>query len=279
MRFQPLIGAFFIFCAAAWQPVGAQAKKSTAPAKARSSKVAAPKRIASASPNSQSTSSESVEVVNPGVFLLRDPLIQAELQLTAAQRVDAAALASEFNESIWRFRDASIESDVARKEARLVNALVDPRLDQLLNTRQRERLTGIILQIQGTSALSYSSTAQKLSLSSEQQEKISKLSAGAKTSLDQLKEQATGSKNVADLNRQAEKLQTALQRDLQAVLTKSQLDRWIELRGSAFDVSKLQPLTAQAPELRGVNDWINSEPLTLEAQRGKVVVLHFWTFG
>lgn len=274
MKFRLLIGAFFILCAAAWDTVAAQAKKSSAAAKTKSSKVAAAKRPAAANP-----SSESVEVVNPGVFLLRDPLVQAELQMSAAQKVDAAALASEFNESIWRFRDASIESDVARKEARIVNAFVDPRLDQLLNSSQRERLAGIILQTQGTSALSYSSTAEKLALSADQQAKISKLSAAAKTSLDKLKEQATGSTNVADLNRQAEKVQAALERDLQAVLTKSQLDRWLEFRGSPFDMSKLQPLTARAPELRGVNEWINSEPLTLEAHRGKVVALHFWTFG
>jgi len=35
----------------------------------------------------------------------------------------------------------------------------------------------------------------------------------------------------------------------------------------------------QAPEPTGISRWINSEPLTLESQRGKVVVLHFWTFG
>lgn len=34
-----------------------------------------------------------------------------------------------------------------------------------------------------------------------------------------------------------------------------------------------------APELRGITDWINSEPLTLAELRGKVVLVHFWTFG
>lgn len=34
-----------------------------------------------------------------------------------------------------------------------------------------------------------------------------------------------------------------------------------------------------APEPVGITRWINSDPLTLESQRGKVVVLHFWTFG
>ena len=35
----------------------------------------------------------------------------------------------------------------------------------------------------------------------------------------------------------------------------------------------------RAPEVRGITAWINSEPLTLSALRGKVVLVHFWTFG
>ena len=34
-----------------------------------------------------------------------------------------------------------------------------------------------------------------------------------------------------------------------------------------------------APEVRGITDWINSEPLSLGSLRGKVVLVHFWTFG
>ena len=34
-----------------------------------------------------------------------------------------------------------------------------------------------------------------------------------------------------------------------------------------------------APEIRGITAWINSGPLTLAALRGKVVLVHFWTFG
>ena len=33
-----------------------------------------------------------------------------------------------------------------------------------------------------------------------------------------------------------------------------------------------------APELRGITEWINSKPLTLEGLRGTVVLVHFWTF-
>ena len=34
-----------------------------------------------------------------------------------------------------------------------------------------------------------------------------------------------------------------------------------------------------APELTGIQEWINSKPLTLKELRGRVGVLHFWTFG
>jgi cytochrome c biogenesis protein CcdA/thiol-disulfide isomerase/thioredoxin len=35
----------------------------------------------------------------------------------------------------------------------------------------------------------------------------------------------------------------------------------------------------QAPELTGITAWINSPTTTLAALRGKVVLVHFWTFG
>jgi cytochrome c biogenesis protein CcdA/thiol-disulfide isomerase/thioredoxin len=35
----------------------------------------------------------------------------------------------------------------------------------------------------------------------------------------------------------------------------------------------------RAPDMRGITAWINSDPLTLDGLRGKVVLVHFWTFG
>jgi hypothetical protein len=38
-------------------------------------------------------------------------------------------------------------------------------------------------------------------------------------------------------------------------------------------------MNVPAPELQGIETWINSDPLQLKDLKGKVVVLHFWTFG
>jgi thiol-disulfide isomerase/thioredoxin len=35
----------------------------------------------------------------------------------------------------------------------------------------------------------------------------------------------------------------------------------------------------QAPEIAGIENWINSPPLSLAGLRGKVVLVNFWTFG
>ena len=42
--------------------------------------------------------------------------------------------------------------------------------------------------------------------------------------------------------------------------------------------SKLLPPTDPAPEFRDVTSWINTEPFTLADQRGKVVLIDFWTY-
>lgn len=39
------------------------------------------------------------------------------------------------------------------------------------------------------------------------------------------------------------------------------------------------PVEARAPSLDGAVDWLNSEPLTMEQLRGKVVLVDFWTYG
>ena len=48
----------------------------------------------------------------------------------------------------------------------------------------------------------------------------------------------------------------------------------VPLGGQAVSTRVGQP----APEITG-GPWINSEPLTMERLRGRVVAVEFWTFG
>ncbi|HYA55620.1 MAG TPA: redoxin domain-containing protein [Nitrososphaerales archaeon] len=38
-------------------------------------------------------------------------------------------------------------------------------------------------------------------------------------------------------------------------------------------------IMGKAPEFRNISGWINSEPLTLNGLRGRIVFLDFWTYG
>ena len=39
------------------------------------------------------------------------------------------------------------------------------------------------------------------------------------------------------------------------------------------------PRYGLAPEFAGIETWLNSEPLSMTALRGQVVMVHFWTYG
>lgn len=48
---------------------------------------------------------------------------------------------------------------------------------------------------------------------------------------------------------------------------------------SSVAAARTLPDFGEAPEIRGISEWLNSDPLTLAALRGKVVLLEFWTFA
>ncbi len=217
--------------------------------------------------------------LNPAVFLIRDPLILAELQLTAAEEGPLTAFAASANEDAWKLRDLDLEAGVGNDAVGQLNELVESNLAKILTAAQNERLDQIVIQVQGPTAIAGGKVAGRLNLSGDQVDQVARLSAATQSGLKQLRRQMSDSSDRAELYRQAEKLRNDLKRDLLAVLTPVQKNRWMALQGKPVDLTKMPMLTALAPELRDVEAWINSAPLTFAQLRGQVVALHFWTFG
>lgn len=61
---------------------------------------------------------------------------------------------------------------------------------------------------------------------------------------------------------------------------KSRLKAMLAMTALLTTVANAAPLgnKGQAPEFTGIEKWLNSEPLTMEQLRGKVVLVDFWTF-
>jgi thiol-disulfide isomerase/thioredoxin len=74
-------------------------------------------------------------------------------------------------------------------------------------------------------------------------------------------------------------LRTAGQKKVLDLLTREQQSNLAGLLGNPFDLSHVRQVACIAPEIRNVEGWLNTEPLTLKELRGKVVVVHFWAFG
>ena len=54
---------------------------------------------------------------------------------------------------------------------------------------------------------------------------------------------------------------------------------WATFVANTLTAEEPKSIEQKAPELARITQWINSKPLALKDLRGKVVVLHFWTFG
>jgi hypothetical protein len=217
--------------------------------------------------------------LSPAVFLIRDPLVLAELKLTASEEGPLAAFAASANEDAWKLRDLDLDAGVGIDAVRQLNELVESNLARILTAPQNERLGQIVLQVRGPPAIAGRKVADRLNLSGDQVDHVTRLSVATKSGLNVLRGQTNDAKGRAELYRQAEKLRSDLKRDLLAVLTPVQHNRWMALQGEPVDRTKMQMLTALAPELRDMEAWINSPPLTFAQLRGQVVALHFWTFG
>jgi hypothetical protein len=177
---------------------------------------------------------------------------------------------------LWLLRDTTPEEGSDRVQALI--AKVKSSLNGILKPDQLKRLDQIVLQAQGPEALCLPGVAQRLALSSNQKKEIRETIESRRKEVQELLEQVKKGAEK-DPQEKATKIRSAEQEQLLLILTESQQKQWAALLGKSVDLSKVEISTIKAPEIVAADEWINSEPLTLEKLRGRVVALHFWTFG
>ncbi len=197
----------------------------------------------------------AVPIPHPITMLLRAQRVHRELMLRDEQATVVAGLVEEVELPLWRLRDlAAQERDLASV------AILDSfrmKLRSVLAGPQLDRLDQLVRQAQGMRAVLEPRVADVLKLTAGQREQIQAILRSQRRSV-----------APVDASRRA-----------QAILSPAQRSVLASLVGRPFDFSGLRQIACKAPELVGVTEWLNSEPVTLRQLRGKVIVVHFYAFG
>ncbi len=232
--------------------------------------------LASAAPPAASPPSPQPEWPSLVVMLIRDPAVHVELGLSPEQIAQVDAALQAVDRELWVLRDVPPAEGIPRQD-KLVSQ-VSAALKTALEPPQRQRFDQLLIQARGVDGLARPSVAKRLGLSAEQLARMQAIQTDAAKAADQLKQQAGGNVSPA-LKEQLAKLQADRQRQLGEVLTTEQRQRLGRLTGEPFEFARIKRIAAQAPELTGIDQWLNGEPRSLAELRGKVVVLHFFAFG
>ncbi len=213
----------------------------------------------------------------PYLFLVRDPLVLDDLQVSAQQRDAIQALNDELDPLLWSMRNQGAQH--TEKTMREATATAKSRLSSILSGDQQRRLAQIELWTIGTKAFFGDDLPDRLQLSETQRQAIRDRVTETQQAALELTKQVQDGGDSEPAQEKAGKLQADLQREILAKLSRRQKQQWIDLLGRRIDLSALGRVTFAAPDLTDEPDWINSSPLSLERLRGKVVALHFYAFG
>ncbi len=214
---------------------------------------------------------------HPYVFLIRDPVVLAELRASPQQREAIAALNAELDPGLWSMRNQGAASMERRMQE--MTATARARMAEILNRDQQNRLNQIELWTLGTKAFMGDDLPVRLRLSEDRRQAIRERITLANEAAAELGKQVADGQDRKQAEKKVGHLQADLQRGILKELSETQKQKWIELLGRRVDLSELGQVTFTAPKLHGASEWINSAPLSSDSLRGKVVALHFYAFG
>ena len=221
----------------------------------------------------------SEPLVDPKALLIREDAIRSQLGLDAAANAKLDALCYTLDPLLFAMRDVPAGSTnpmALQYSAQIQQEL--KALPEILTPDQQQRLEELTLQYHGFAVLFWPRVISQMQLTDKQLYTISKIISNTKKELENFN-QKNPSQNQQSSAREYQQLMKRQEREIFAVMSLEQKIQWEKILGIPFDFSILRPLSFRAPELTDVTAWINSGPLTLSSLRGKVVIVHFWTFG
>jgi peroxiredoxin len=213
---------------------------------------------------------------DPSMLLIRDAAVRDELKLMPAQREQLDALLKAHNRLLIAIRD--VGPNGADETAQPAIAEIRADLKKIFTNEQKFRLQGLILQAQGYDALLRKDIAAKLKISPEQQTELAAIAAETRDQMQALN-QDRETRSPEELKQGLADIQAGRLKKIVAELDDRQESLYSKLLGEAFDFSQVKPSPGMAPEFTSIDAWINSDPVTIESLRGKVVVVHFFAFG
>ena len=213
----------------------------------------------------------------PFLFLVRDPIVQKHLELSEEQQAKFTAVNDKVDQLMWTRRNK--KSPQVAKIMEQATKETKSSLKQFLSKQQYRRILEIELWVLGLRGLTKDNIVKYLQLESQQSDDIKQIISDATKAKKGLQQKLNDGGNADELNKTFRVVQRNEQNEIAALLTKDQKRKWIKALGEQFDTSQpLGRIRFKAPEITSDNGWVNSEPLSMEQLKGKVVALHFYAF-
>lgn len=216
--------------------------------------------------------------LTPLPYLIRDPAVREELQLSADQLGRIEKLCERMDGHLFALRDqppAPKDPEMIEHVRAVVEAMKS--LDEILRPEQHYRLQQLGFQFEGVYTLFRAGPAAYLQLSNGQKARMQMIHKQFLQQQELLRERMGKSGEQAQMDEQTRQLRIRFINQFLQVLSEPQRVTWQEMLGKPFDFSKISPLSFRAPELEGTNNWLNSKPLKMKQLRGRVVAVVFWT--
>lgn len=210
-------------------------------------------------------------------FLIHDRAVIADLKLSADEQAAVRREIDPLDLQFMALRGTTPEK--VAKELPEIIAEAKKRLRSVLKPEQERRLAEILLRVQGPAGILRTDIVTQMKFTADQKKRVEKITSDTQKSIDDLEKQLKDGKPPEPIQKEAQKLRNQEQEDVYKALSKTQQALWRKLAGETFDASRIGKMAFKAPELTDAKIWVNSQPLTLSQLKGKVVALHFYTFG